>query len=65
MSNGNFDRLYKQVELKDSQEALINYKKAFSQPNLEIKDYDFLSRAIGDTERRVARAKQALTEWWS
>ena len=65
MSNGNFDRLYKKVELKDAEEALANYKKAFAQSNLEIKDYEFLNRAIGDTERRLARAKQALTEWWN
>lgn len=65
MSNANFDSLYKKVELRDAEEALINYKKAFAQPSLEIKDYEFLSRAIGDTERRLARAKQALTEWWN
>lgn len=64
MSNTRFDSLHKQIELKDALEALSNYKKAFSQPNLPVADYEFLSRAIGDSERRVAQARQAKDMWW-
>lgn len=57
MSNQNFDRLCKALEVRNAKDALAAYEAAALRTDLSEQERDYLARAIPGTKKRLENAR--------